>query len=214
MLSVVDAAAGDDEIRHAQTVRRRFELDQWQDPYMVDIIRAFRLVDGAGAYVEVGTRDKGNLAWLAPKLAPGATMVDVDIDRFEESERRLKQEIGDLDYHAVTGDSIAPETIAKVKAALGPRQADAIFCDSSHMYNHTLAEFELYFPMLKSGGVLMYHDCFWQGTPQHKGKSQAMEAIDRVVPVYCVYTTEPLHRYRPRSENTDVWGGVSIIIKP
>jgi cephalosporin hydroxylase len=120
----------------------------------------------------------------------------------------------DIDYHAITGDSIALETLAQVKAALGPRQADAIFCDSSHMYNHTLAEFDLYFPLVKSGGVLMYHDCFWEGNEVDKGKCQAMEAIDRLIPVYCVYTTEPVHRFRARSEKGDVWGGVAIIIKP
>jgi predicted O-methyltransferase YrrM len=213
-LQKIDAPVSDAEITNALDIRKRFELDAWNDPYMVDLCRAFRLVDGAGVYIEVGTRDKGNLAWLAPKLAPGATMIDVDIDRFEESERRLLKEIGDINYHRITGDSIGGETLQQVRAALGGRQADAIFCDSSHMFKHTLAEFDLYFPLLRSGGVLMYHDCFWEGNESHKGKMQAMQAIDRFVPVYCVYMDEPVHRYVPRSEKTDVWGGVSIMIKP
>jgi predicted O-methyltransferase YrrM len=214
MLQSIDAVVTAADLAQAESVRRRYELDKWTNPYMVDIIRAFRLLDGASAYVEVGTRDKGNLAWLAPKLAPGASMVDVDIDKYDTSQERLCADLVDIDYHAITGDSIALETLAQVKAALGPRQADAIFCDSSHMYNHTLAEFDLYFPLVKSGGVLMYHDCFWEGNEVDKGKCQAMEAIDRLIPVYCVYTTEPVHRFRARSEKGDVWGGVAIIIKP
>jgi predicted O-methyltransferase YrrM len=214
LLQPINAAVAAADLAHAESVRRRYELHDWTNPYMVDIIRAFRLLEGAGAYVEIGTRDKGNLAWLAPKLAPGATMVDVDIDRFDEAKERLCADLVNIDYHAITGDSIARETVAQVKAALGPRQADAIFCDSSHMYDHTLAEFDLYFPLVKSGGVLMYHDCFWEGNEHHKGKCQAMEAIDRLIPVYCVYTTEPVQRYRARSEKGAVWGGVAIIIKP
>ncbi len=210
----LDAPVSAAELAHAQAVRKAFELEQWNDPYMVDIIRAFRLLDGAGAYVEVGTRDKGNLAWVAPKMAPGAAMIDVDIDLFDVSERRLKSVIGGLDYHRITGDSIAPSTLAQVRAALGGRMADVIFCDSSHMFNHTIAEFDLYFPLVRPGGVLMYHDCFWEGNEVHKGKAQAMATIDRFVPVYCVYTDVPVHRYMPRSEKTDVWGGVSIIQKP
>lgn len=214
ILERVDAPVSPVELTAAHAVRKRFELDQWQDPYMVDIIRAFRLLDGAGAYVEIGTRDKGNLAWVAPKLAPQATMVDVDIDRFEDSERRLASEVHGIDYHCITGDSVAPTTAAQVRTALGTRLADMIFCDSSHMYAHTLAEFDLYFPLLRPGGFLMYHDCFWEGNETHKGKAQAMAEIDRIVPVYCVYMDEPIHRYLPRPEKYDVWGGVSIIMKP
>lgn len=214
VLDKVDAPVSEATLQAALAVRKRFELDQWNDPYMVDICRAFRLAEGAGAYVEVGTRDKGNLAWIAPMLAPGATIVDVDIDRFDKSESRLRNELRDVDYHCVTGDSIGAETLRQVRAALGGRLADAVFCDSSRMFTHTLAEFDLYFPLLRSGGVLMYHDCFWEGNEHHKGKMQAMMAIDRFVPVYCVYMNEPVHRFVPRSEKTDVWGGVSVIVKP
>ena len=214
LLGVIDAPASPAELSQATVVRKRFELDQRSDPYMVDIIRAFRLLDGGSAYVEFGTRDKGNLAWAATKLLPEATVVDVDIDLCADAERRLRHELRGIDYHRITGDSIAADTLAQVRAALGARQADMIFCDSSDIYTHALSEFELYFPLLRSGGVLMYHDCFWEGNATHRGKMQAMQAIDQVVPVYCIYMDEPVHRYRPRPEKTDIWGGVSIIIKP
>lgn len=213
-LECLNAPVAEAEITDALTTRKKYELESWQNPYMTDIIRAFRLVEGAGAYVEVGTRDKGNLAWVASKLVPEALMIDVDIDRFDSSEALLRQEIGDLEYHRITGDSIAPATVAQVRRALGNRLADAIFCDSSHLFSHTLAEFESYFPLVRPGGVLMFHDCFWEGNSTHKGKAQAMAAIDRFVPVYSVFMEEPVTRFIPRPEKTDVWGGVSIITKP
>lgn len=213
VLQKVDAPATEDEISEANTVRRRFELDSWQDPYMVDICRAFRLAEGARVYIEVGTRDKGNLAWLAPRLAPGATMIDIDIDKFDESERRLRDELTNIDYHVVTGDSISQTTLNSVTDILDGRNVDLIFCDSSHMFAHTLSEFDRYFPLLRPGGILMYHDCFFEGNDNCKGKMQAMQAIDQFIPVFCVYMNEPVHRYLPRPEKTDVWGGVSILIK-
>ncbi len=212
-LERLNGPVDDRELAFAAAVRERFELDKWQQPYMVDIIRAFRLVDGARAYVEVGTRDKGNLAWLAHKLLPGAKMIDVDIDEFPASEEKLRSELSHIEYHRITGDSVSTATVSQVAQALGPAGADAIFCDSSHMYDHTLSEFDAYFGLLRPGGVLMYHDCFWEGTPEHKGKAQALQQIDRIIPVYCVYMDEAVHRYRPRSENSDVWGGVAIAVK-
>jgi len=213
-LNKIDGAVTQADIDNANAVRKRYELSEWQNPYMIDIIRGFRLADGASTYIEVGTRDKGNLAWVAPKLLPSATIIDVDIDKFAASEKRLRNELKNVEYHCVTGDSIAPETLAQVRKALKGKQADVIFCDSSHMFNHTMSEFELYYPLIREGGVLMFHDCFWEGNEHHKGKAQAMLAIDRFTPVYCVYMDQPVHRFVPRSEKTDVWGGLAIIPKP
>lgn len=201
------------ELASAVEIRKRYELDEWQNPYLVDVIRTFRLVESASTYIEVGTRDKGNLAWIAPKLSRGAVMIDVDIDRFDSSEARLRQDLHETSYHRVTGNSISDDTLAEVRRCLNGRPADAIFCDSSHMYDHTLAEFDRYFPLLKRGGVLLFHDCFWEGNATDKGKAQAMSAIDRFVPVYCVFMEEPVKRFVPRSDKGDVWGGLSIIVK-
>ena len=212
-LHCVDGPVSDLEVRTATAVRKRYAMEQWQDPYMVDVIRAFRLVEGASVYIEVGTRDKGNLAWIAHKLLPGATILDVDIDRFDEAEKKLRSELSEVDYHCITGDGVAADTLAKIKNALKGRPTDAIFCDSSHLFDHALREFEPPFPLLRQGGVLMYHDCFWEGDDSHKGKAQAMQALDRFVPVYAVFMSEPVHRYLPRSNKTDVWGGISIIIR-
>jgi predicted O-methyltransferase YrrM len=212
-LRVIDEPIDPSELSQANSVRKRFEMDDCRDPYMVDIVRAFRVVEGANVYIEVGTRDKGNIAWLSKKLAPNATVIDVDLDRFDEAERKLRNELVAIDYHCITGNSISSSTLKQINAVLNGRKADAIFCDSSHMYEHALAEFELYLPLLRSGGVLLFHDCFWEGNEMGKGKCQAMQAIDRFTPVYTVLEREPVHRFIPHPSKGDVWGGVSIIIK-
>lgn len=38
------------------------------------------------------------------------------------------------------------------------RQADIIFVDTSHQYAHTKQEIELYEPVLRPGGIMIFHD--------------------------------------------------------
>jgi len=213
-LRIAEAPATIDELNAARNARQPYLMESWPDPYMVDMVRAFRILDGANIYVEVGTRDKGNLAWVAPRLAQHAAIVDVDIESFPEQESRLRVTLNhNNEYHCITGDSIADSTLSRVRSALAGREADAIFCDSSHMYEHTLAEFERYFPLVRPGGMLMYHDCYWEGNAQEKGKAQALQQIDRFHPVYVIFMDEPVHRFLPRSTKGDTWGAVALIIK-
>lgn len=213
-LLCIDAEVHQSELDIATSIRKRYEQPDWPEPYMVDVIRAFRVLAGQNVYIEVGTRDKGNLAWVASKLPPSATIIDIDIGRFDDAERMLREEVSPREYHCIMGDCISPQTLLEVRTALRGRQADVVFCDSSHMYDHSLAEFDLYFPLLRPGGYLMFHDAFWEGNSRHKGKAQAMQQLDRMLPVYCVFMNEPIHRFLPRAEKTDVWGGISIIMKP
>jgi predicted O-methyltransferase YrrM len=206
-----------EEWHTAMAIRRPYcAVGDMPDPYMNCPIRAFRLLEGAQVYIEVGTRDKGNIAWVArTKLVPGATIIDVDIEEFPEHERMLRAELkNDFAYHRIVGDSISDEVLDQVRTALGGRLADGIFCDSSHLYTHTLAEFDRYFSLIRPGGVLMFHDCYWEGNDYDKGKSQALAQIDRFNPVWVSYTDEPIHRFLPlSSKGGDSWAGVAIILQ-
>jgi hypothetical protein len=214
-LAVVNAPATDAESAIAAAIRRRFLVPGEPEPYMVDVVRAMRLLRGGQCYVEIGTRDRGNIAYVATLLGPDPAIVDVDLGRLPENEKAIEQELaGRARYTFVHGDSADPLVVARVASAIGPQGADCVFCDSSHMYEHTLAEFELYFPLVRPGGFLMYHDAYWEGNETDKGKCQALAAIDRFVPVYVVFVNEPVHRFLPRSTRSDTWGSVAIVPKP
>jgi hypothetical protein len=210
-------AATPDELLTAMTIRRPYcAVGNMPEPYMVDPIRAFRLLEGARVYIEVGTRDKGNIAWAARTiLAPGAAIIDVDIETFPQHEQMLRRELGnDFEYHSIVGDSVRDKVLDDVRAALHGRLADGIFCDSSHMYNHTLTEFDRYFALLRPGGILMFHDCYWEGNETDKGKAQALAQIDRFDPVWVAYADDPIHRFLPLSRKGDgSWGGMAIILR-
>ena len=215
VLSDTVAPAAKDEFDRAMAVRRAFNFPGWPDPYMNDIVRAFRIARGKRTYVEVGSRDKGNVAWLAAHvLADDATIIDIDLEAFPDQEAKLRTYLKPRQtYHSITGDCLAPAVLAKVQAAMLGGKADLIFCDTAHTFQHCLTEFDAYFPLVKTGGAMFIHDCYFEGTADQKGKSQALQQLDRVVPVYVVFADEPTHRHLLRETTKPVWGGCAIVPK-
>lgn len=214
-LLVADPPAQDQELAYANRVREAFRLPDGPGAYMTDIVRAFRLAQGAECYIEVGSRDKGNIAWLSRSLSPTATIIDVDLDQIAEAEERLRKFLpGTFNYRTIKGDSVSWDTIKAVNAIVEKRLADVIFLDSSHMYSHILQEIALYWQFLKSGGAMLIHDIFWEGNATDKGKAHAADRIDRHVPVFVVSENDPITRFLYRSQYSDNWGGVGVILKP
>jgi predicted O-methyltransferase YrrM len=214
-LQITVAQSTPQELEAALKIRRAFNLPGWNDPYMNDIVRAFRLAQGKKVYIEIGSRDKGNVAWLAAHvLADDATIIELDIEEFPQQERLLREYLKPRQtHHRMTGDCLSDDILSRIQFAMGGEQADIVFCDTLHEYQHTLAEFDAYFPLVKPGGFLIFHDCYFEGSVPRKGKSQALSHLDRLVTVYAVFAEEPTHRHLPRETNDDVWGGCGIILK-
>jgi predicted O-methyltransferase YrrM len=213
VLRCCNPPATQQEIEAADKVRREYVLPEQPPPYMHDVVRAFRVAKGAKVYIEVGTQDKGNIAWAArTKLAKGATIIDIDLLDYPQADAMLKAEMqrSGFDYHAVRGDCLSDGVLDQVRAILNGRCADAIFCDSHYTYSHTLTEFTLYQPLVRPGGVLMFHDAQWPGDPAQagefglKGKGIAIIELDRFYPAWMVTAHDtPLFRPIP----TVSWGG-------
>jgi hypothetical protein len=89
-LRCCNAPTTHEELALADSVRKEYLMQEsdafhTNQPYMVDVCRAFRLAQGAKVYIEVGTQDKGNIAWVArTKLALGATIIDIDLLEYPE----------------------------------------------------------------------------------------------------------------------------------
>jgi cephalosporin hydroxylase len=221
-LKAVSAPADPAEVAEANKIRAEYHLAIALNPYMVDITRGFRLAKNASVYIEVGTQDKGNIAWLArTKLSPGCTIIDIDMEDYPENDARIKAELaGRFDYHAIRGDCLSKDVLDKVKAILAGRQADLIFCDSHYTYAHTMTEFALYFPLVRSGGNLLFHDAQWPGDAASEweemrkpGKGLAVVALDRHYPAYAVFGPDrPLYRFSLIPEARH-WGTLAIFPK-
>ncbi len=208
--------ATDEELAQAQSVRKSFFTEGGPGAYMNDIIRAFRVVQGCKTYVEVGSRDKGNVAWVSTLADDSAHLIDIDIEPNPQAESKLLRFIKNTQrFTSIVGDSVGESTIANLHLALDGTLADAIFLDSSHMYSHIMREVDLYMPFLKPGGFMLIHDILWEGNEWGKGKAQAALMIDRVLPVYSVVMDLPVHRFMLwETKQMDLWGGVGVIVKP
>jgi cephalosporin hydroxylase len=64
----------------------------------------------------------------------------------------------------VNGSSYDPQTVQTVQGLLGHRTVDVLFIDGDHSYDGAKADFDLYSPLVRSGGLIAFHDI----VPDHK----------------------------------------------
>lgn len=214
-LDVVGPLPTPKELEAANAVRGPFLFPNERLPYMNDVVRAMRLVRGRRRYVEVGTYDKGCLAYVSGLLSTDALLVDVDIEAREDHTRRLRSALRPgQKLETVVGDSGTDETLDRVKSALKGEPADAIFIDGNHSAAYVWSDYARFSELLAPGGVLLFHDIYWQGEGKTLGSAEAMGWIDRQDPVYVSYAEDPVHRFFPCFwSEPAVWGGVGIILR-
>lgn len=213
-LQITKAEAREEELAFANEVRSAFLTGGGEMPYMTDIIRAFRAAKGAKSYLEVGSRDKGNVAWLSHTLDPKATIVEIDVERDEAQENKLRAYIKPSQtLKSITGDCLSPSVVSAAASAFQDKLVDIIFLDTQHWYEHCLSEIAVYFELLKPGGLMFVHDAFYEGEDGIKGKAWAFSALSSIYPVYCLFENEPPSRYFRRGNPTPVWGGLAILQK-
>lgn len=111
-------------------------------PRIVDLVAAVN----AQHVIELGTRTGvSTIAWLHGLEKTGGRLTSVDIDP--------KPPIGEHDrWEFIQGDDTDPDVIAQ----LAP--ADIVFIDTSHHYQHTVTELNIYRWLLKPGGLIVCHD--------------------------------------------------------
>jgi cephalosporin hydroxylase len=111
-------------------------------PRFVDLVMARE----ARHVIELGTRSGvSTIAWLYALEQTGGRLTSVDIDE--------KPGIGDHDHWTfIQGDDCDPDLFA------GLEPADIVFVDTSHWYEHTLRELNLYRWLVNPGGIIVCHD--------------------------------------------------------
>ena len=68
-----------------------------------------------------------------------------------------------------------------------PPQVDILFIDTSHEYEHTLAELYAYMPRVSNGGVALFHDTNLMGWPGYEWKG-TVPPVQEALDVYCAAT--------------------------
>ena len=106
------------------------------------------LVDelNASHVIELGTRSGvSTVAWLWALAGTDGRLTSIDIDE--------RPDIGDHEHWTfIQGNDIDPTIVSQLEPA------DIVFIDTSHTYEHTLAELNVYRWRVAPGGVIVLHD--------------------------------------------------------
>lgn len=123
----------------------------WSDivghlPTLYDTVLAY-----PGAVVlELGTRSgNSTAAFLAAAASVGGHVWSVDIGLPQAPGWWWQTGL----WSPVIGNDLDPAILARL-----PGKVDVLFIDTSHAYDHTLAELRTYVPRVKPGGVVLCHD--------------------------------------------------------
>jgi predicted O-methyltransferase YrrM len=96
--------------------------------------------------IELGTRTGvSTIAWLEGLRQTGGRLTSVDIDE--------RPDIGDYDHWTfVRGSDLDPSVLARLD------DADLIFVDTSHAYDQTVRELNVYVHLVRRPGLIVLHD--------------------------------------------------------
>ena len=161
---------------------------------------------------EIGTARGGTFYAFCKLAEPDATIVSIDMmggvggGGYSPQDQKKFRGYGKTgqSLHFLREDSHLDETKQKLAGILGRKKLDVLFIDGDHTYEGVKKDFEMYSPMVKTGGVIVFHDIvfhpyvpecqvdkFWN---EIKGKYNVVECI--------------------KDKDTTPWGGIGIIIWP
>ncbi len=118
------------------------------------------------AVLEIGTARGGTLFCWCALAAPDATIISLDLPggvhgggyppwklNFYRQFAGPKQKI-----HLIRGDSHSQLMLEEVKKVLLPGWLDFLFIDGDHTLEGVRSDYEMYSPLVKPGGTIIFHD--------------------------------------------------------
>lgn len=108
---------------------------------------------------EIGAGGGGTLLSFAHTCAPPALIISVDLSYFG-GRRRLLEGFGNDQRRIVClqVDSHAESTKQQIEKELAGNQLDFLFIDGDHSYDGVAADFAMYSPLVRPGGLIAFHD--------------------------------------------------------
>jgi predicted O-methyltransferase YrrM len=146
--------------------------------------------------LEIGTNYGGTLFLLCAVSPPQAKIISVDLPygpfgggypkRKAPIFRRFPKSGQEL--HLIRANSHSAETKEHVVSLLRRDQLDYLFIDADHTYEGVRRDFEMYSPLVRSGGMVAFHDIvthqqetqceverFWNEIKQHYRHQEFVE---------------------------------------
>ena len=123
--------------------------------------------------MEIGVCEGGWLWCMEPFFAPGASIIGIDslenpVIRLPNLYDLMKRFNVSHEATLIEGKSQADEVFASVLKCLGGHQLDLLHIDGGHEEEVALADWELYAPLVRSGGIVAIHDIKGVGHKEQK----------------------------------------------
>lgn len=116
--------------------------------------------------MEIGTYNGGTLFAESVLASDDATIISLDLpggkflggySEWKASVYRTFTRAGQR-MHLIRGDSHAESSLDEVKRILGGKPLDFLLIDGDHSYEGVRMDYEMYGPLVRSGGVIAFHD--------------------------------------------------------
>lgn len=108
---------------------------------------------------EIGCYRGGTLFLLSQVAQPDATLYSMDLSydpiRLQAYEYFRK---GGQKFSFIQGDTHKPESLARLSDMLKGQSLDFLFIDGDHSYEGVKADYDMYSPLVRSGGLIGFHD--------------------------------------------------------
>ena len=116
--------------------------------------------------MEIGTEAGGTLFLLSRVASKNALIISVDLPAGPYGSGYSQFKIPLYRSFALPGqkmellrlDSHDKKTLAKVRKILDGREIDVLFIDGDHAYEGVKKDFETYSPLVRRGGIIVFHD--------------------------------------------------------
>jgi predicted O-methyltransferase YrrM len=142
----------------------------------------------------------GGTAWAFDQVkAPGKTVI---VDSFR-LEGRLEEAVN---FEHINANSQDPLTLEAVKDAFGGEPVDFLFIDGDHSYACVRQDFRLYAPLVRSGGMIGFHDVSVEQVARNRGGHDVIPLWNQV---RRFYKHEEI--YEEPKTPPEKYGGIGIL---
>lgn len=108
---------------------------------------------------EIGSYRGGTFCSFCHVAPTNATLISIDINYPVERKLAHKQFAKpDQKIKLIQGDSKSYETLERVREIINSKGIDLLFIDGDHSYEGISKDFELYYDLVSSGGIIAIHD--------------------------------------------------------
>lgn len=115
--------------------------------------------NGTTTVLEIGSSHGGCITFYDQLVGPGGLVIGMEaVEEYGFSVQKTGDPVSIAEQHLLIVNSHDPESVEKVKAALGDRPLDFVFIDGDHSYDGAKQDYEMYSPLVRPGGIIGFHD--------------------------------------------------------